>query len=75
MPTPSNETPKDGLGRVGVIGIFVIPMIVVIAVVAMMTLDPRVATHISDAVEAEFGTTLSSASAQPPPLVHVVKAK
>jgi hypothetical protein len=77
MPTSLNENPKDDrLGWTGAVGIFVIPVIVVIAVVAIMILDPRAATQISNAVEAEFGTAQAPAPVQSPPaVVAAVKAK
>jgi hypothetical protein len=56
--------------------IFVIPVIVAIAVVATLILDPRAATQISNAVEAEFGTAQAPAPVpSPPSIVAAVKAK
>jgi hypothetical protein len=77
MPTSLNENPKDyRLGWIGTVGIFVIPVIVVIAVVATLILDPRAATQISNAVEAEFGTAQAPAPVpSPPSIVAAVKAK
>jgi hypothetical protein len=71
MPTPLNENPKDYR-----LGIFFIPAIVVIAMVAILILDPRAVTQISNAVEAEFGTAQAPAPVQPSPSVHAaVKVK
>jgi hypothetical protein len=77
MPTSFNEKPKEyRLGWTGIVRIFVVPVIVVMAVAAMLILDPRAATQISNAVEAEFGTAQAPAPVQPPPsIVAAVKAK
>ena len=76
MPMPFNEKPKDRLGWTGAVGIFVIPVMVVITIVAIIILDPRAATQISNAVEAEFSTAQAPAPVQSPPsVVAVIKAK
>ncbi len=77
MPTSLPENPKDyRLGRTGKVGIFVIPVIVVIAVAAMLILDPRAATQISNAVAAEVGIVRVPVPVQPPPssVIAAVKA-
>jgi hypothetical protein len=78
MPTPLHENPKDyRLGWTGTVGIFVVPVIVVIAVVAILILDPRAATQISNAVEAELGIPQVPVPVQSPPptVTAAVKAK
>ena len=76
MPTPLHENPKDyRLGWTGMVGIFVVPVIVVIAVVAMLILDPRAATQISNAVEAELGIPQVPVQSPPPTVTAAVKAK
>ena len=68
MPTSLHENPKDyRVGWTGMVGIFVVPVIVVIAVVAMLILDPRAATQISNAVEAELGIAQVPVPVQSPP--------
>jgi hypothetical protein len=78
MPTTLHEEPKDHRpGWIEIIGVFVIPVIVVIAVVTVLILDPRVSTHISNAVEAEFPIARNPAPVQSPPpsVTAAVKAK
>ena len=78
MPTSLPENPKDDrLGWTGMVGTFVIPAIVVIAVVAMLILNPRAATQISNAVEAELGIAQVPVPVKSPPssVVAAVKAK
>jgi hypothetical protein len=78
MPTSLHENRKDyRLGWTGMVGIFVVPVIVVIAVVAMLVLDPRAATQISNAVEAEVGIAQVPVPAQSPPssVIAAVRAK
>jgi hypothetical protein len=72
MPTSPHEEPKNH--RHGWIEIMVI---VVIAVVTVLILDPRVSTHISNAVEAEFPIARNPAPVQSPPpsVTAAVKAK
>jgi hypothetical protein len=68
MPTSLHENPKDyRLGWTGIFGVFIVPMIVLIAVAGVLVLDPRAATQISNAVEAELGITQVPASVQSPP--------
>ena len=68
MPTSLHENPKDyRVGWSGMVGIFVVPVIVVIAVVAMLILDPRATTQISNAVEAELGIAQVPVPVQSPP--------
>jgi hypothetical protein len=78
MPTPLHEEPKDFRhGWIEIIGVFVVPLIVVIAVVTVLILDPRVATHISSAAEAELGfaQVLAPAQSPSPSVTAAVKAK
>jgi hypothetical protein len=63
------------LGWIGIIGIFVLPVIVVFAVVALLLLHPGAATHISNAVEAEFGIAPVPAPVQSQPVHAAVKTK
>ena len=78
MPTSLPENPKDcRLGLTGMVETFVIPVIAAIAVVAMLILDPRAETQISNAVEAEFGIAQVPVPAQSPPssVIAAVKTK
>jgi hypothetical protein len=74
MPKPLHEGPQDyRLGWIGIIGIFVLPVIVVF--VALLLLHPGAATHISNAVEAEFGIAHAPAPEESPPVHAAVKAQ
>jgi hypothetical protein len=77
MPTPLHEEPKDYRpGWIDITGVFVIPVIVVVALVAVLILNPRAATHISNAIEAELGFAQVQPPVQSPPSVTAaVKAK
>ena len=70
MPTLLREKPKEyRLGWSDIIAVFVIPVIVVTALVAVLILNPRAATHISNAIEAELGITQVAAPVQKPPSI------
>ena len=75
MPTPLSEELKDYRpGWTDIIGVFVIPVMVVTALVAVLILNPRAATHISNAIEAELG--IAQAPVQSPPsITAAVRAK
>jgi hypothetical protein len=78
MPTPLHEEQKDYRpGWIDIIGVFVIPMIVIIALVAVLILDPRAATHISNAIETESGIAQVPAPLQssPPSVTAAVKTQ
>jgi hypothetical protein len=78
MPTSLHENPKDyRFGWTGIVGIFIVPVIVLIAVVAVLVLNPRAATQISNAVEAELGIAQVPVPVQSSPLTvtAAVKAK
>jgi hypothetical protein len=78
MPTPLHEESNDHRpGWIKIIGVFVVPVIVLIAVVTLLILDPRISTHISNAVEAESAIARNPAPTQSPPpsVTAAVRAK
>jgi hypothetical protein len=77
MPTSLGEEPKDyGLGWIGIVGVFVVPVMVVTALVAVLIMNPRAATHFSNAIETELGFAQVEPPGQSPPSVTAAfKAK
>jgi hypothetical protein len=77
MPTPFHEEPKAYRpGWIDTIGVFAIPAIVATALVAVLIMNPRAATHISNAIEAELGFAQVQPLVQSPPSVTAaVQAK